>query len=128
MKSKNDDPQAPKISREFEARLIRLDSERKVRAIVMLQINRPDSEPGQQQARKSRQATIKSIRQTADLALHDVDTILERFDGKRLTDNANALASILVEAPPDGIRALADSKHVKAIFEDQAIASLLHHK
>lgn len=128
MKSKNDDPQATKISCEFESRLNRLDSARKIRAIVMLEIQRADSKPGQQQARKGRQATVRSIRQTAGMALQEVDTILERFDGKRLTDNANALASILVEATPAGIRALANSKHVKAIFEDQAIASLRWHK
>jgi hypothetical protein len=119
-----DDLQASKISREFDARLDRLKPEQKIRAIVMLQVPKTESLHGQQQARKSRQATIKSIRQTADTALRDIDTILERFDGKRLTDNVNALASILVETTPAGIRALAASKHVKAIFEDQPISSL----
>jgi hypothetical protein len=122
MAYKVDDFEAPKISREFEARVGRLKPEQKIRAVVMLQTPKVESPSGQQQARKNRQAIIKSIRQTADLALSDIDAILERFGGKRLTDRVNTLATILIETTPAGIRALAASEHVKAIVEDQPIA------
>jgi hypothetical protein len=116
MAGKKDDPQAPKISREFKSRLDRLDPEQRVRAIVMLQVPR--------QSGRGRQAVTESVRRAADMALPEIDSILERYDGKRLSDRVNALATISVETTPAGIHALADSEHVRAILEDQAIASL----
>jgi len=121
MAYKVNDFEAPKISREFEAKLDRLKPEQKVRVVVMLQTPKVGPLTRQQQARKNRQAIIKSIRQTADNALSDIDGILERFGGKRLTDRANSLGTILVETTPAGTRAIAASKHVKAIVEDQPI-------
>jgi hypothetical protein len=54
--------------------------------------------------------------------LPDLDHILERFDGKRLGTSLDALGCIPVETTAEGIYALAASKHVKAILEDQPIS------
>jgi hypothetical protein len=124
MTIKEDNPQEPKISREFESRLDRFDPEQKVRAIVMLQVEGPRPGAGRQQTRKGRHATIESTRRSSETSLPEIDSILERFSGKRLTQNVNALASILVETTPAGIRALAESGRVSAIIEDQPISSM----
>jgi hypothetical protein len=124
MRSIKSNSHSSKISSEFNTRLNKLKSHEKVRAIVLLQTEK--SQPSQSKNRSSlnRQATIDLIRRTAGAALSDIDEILSRFDGKRLAEQVSALGSIPVETTAEGIRALAESEHVKAILEDQAISSL----
>lgn len=118
------DIQNSKISREFQARLDHLKPEQKVRAIVMLRTKKAQPVRSNDRSVSNRQAIIDLVRRTAEAALSDIDSILERFNGKRLEGGVSALATISVEATADGIKALAQSEHVKAILEDQAISSL----
>ena len=117
------DPEAGKISRELTARLRRLAPQQKVRAIILLRFD----EPGvahRRQSQAERQATIDSVRRSAENALPEIDQILGRFEGKRLTEDIDALGGIPIETVSAGITALATSEHVKAILEDQTISSL----
>lgn len=111
-----------KLSREFAARLLRLNPEHKVRAIVMLRTENARTPSTKARTRGTRQETINAIRKSGAHALANIDRILERFDGKRLAAGPDALGSIPVETTADGISALAALEHVKAIFEDQAIS------
>ena len=67
---------------------------------------------------------INAVRQSAETALPDIDEVLRRFDGKRLSNNVSALGSIPVETTPAGIKALATLDQVKTILEDQPVSSL----
>ena len=118
------DIQNSKISREFKTRLDHLKPGQKVRAIVMLRTGKARPMRSKGRSGPDRQAIIDLVRRTAEAALSDVDGILQRFDGKRLAESVSALGSVPVETTADGIKALAQSEHVKAILEDQSIASL----
>ena len=76
---------------------------------------------GRRQAPEERKSAIASIRNAANTALRDIDAILDRHEGKRLSE-PNALGSVPVETTADGIRALADSSLVQTILEDQSVA------
>ena len=110
-----------KISPEFAARLDHLGLHQKVRAMVLLRANGTAKSSAQRPSRAERQATIEAMRTSAEQALGDIDELLERFGGKRLSERPNALGSIPVETTAAGINALAASEWVKAILEDQAI-------
>jgi hypothetical protein len=64
---------------------------------------------------------VEKARQAARAALPDIDRILEVYGGKRLSEDVDALGSLTVETTAEGVRALADSEHVKAVLEDQPI-------
>src|SRR5262245_4365412 len=120
-----------KISAEFAARLARLEPQQKVRAIVLINIDTASGAVGRRQSHAERQAAIQAVRASAEQALGDIDTILERFDGERLASRPDALGSIPVTTTPAGVQALAASERVKAILEDQRIyphPSALTHK
>ncbi len=114
-----------KISSEFAARLARLKPGVKLHAIVMLRTPKPDPaflerRPSQQE----RQEAVERVRGVASEALTDVDNILNRYDGRRLSEAPSALGTIPVETTVAGLTALAGSSHVKAILEDQPISGL----
>jgi len=111
------------ISREFASRLDRVDAKKKIRAIVMLRASN-GAASSTQPIRKQRPGIVSNIRKTAGAALPSIDRILKRHHGRRLSDDVGALGNIVVEAPPDGIRALAASEHVKAVLEDQSVFQL----
>ena len=117
----SDVPQKAKISPEFAARLDQLGPKQKARAIVMLRTKGAGELSGQRQSHVKRQKTIEEIRKSAEPAIADIDDILKHFGGRRLGNSPDALGSIPVESTAAGIAALAASKHVKAILEDQAI-------
>jgi hypothetical protein len=112
----------PKISPEFGARLARLQPQQKVRAIVLLCTDDIRAPVAKRESRIDRKATIERIRQSAETALPVIDQILDRFGGRRLTHQVNALGSIPVETTSAGISALVASEHVKAILEDQPLS------
>lgn len=116
--------QATKISHEFSSRLDRLRPRQKIRVIVMLNAGQR-SAPTRNGAR-ARDAAVAAVRDAADIALPYIDDILERYHGRRLAAQADALGCLPVEVTVDGIAALAASKHVKAIFEDQPISLMKH--
>lgn len=124
MATRKDNPLKAKISPEFNARLLRLRPEQKVRAIVMLRTKGIELPPGRRQSRVYRGAVVEAIRKSVESALIDIDEILKLFDGKRLATNVDALGSIPVETTPAGITALAACDHVKAVLEDQVISPL----
>ncbi len=115
-----------KISREFTARLDRLTPDQKVRAIVMLDIGAAKAAGGRR-ARGERAETVTAIRETTEPALPDLDSVLQRFAGRRLAAHADALGCVPVETTAAGILALALLDHVKAILEDQQISALPSH-
>ena len=110
------------ISREFSARLDRLKPEQKVRAIILLHIKAAGTPPTRRLNLFARQAESEAVRQSAALALGDIDAILQQSDGIRLASSPDAFGSIPVETTSAGIKALANSVHVKAILEDQALS------
>lgn len=114
--------QKAKISPEFVARLGRLGPAHKVRAIVLLRTEGVKTPTGRRQSRVERRVATKSIRESDGQALTDIDSVLERYDGRRLADGPDALGSIAVETTAAGITALAASDHIKAILEDQPIS------
>ena len=118
-------PRHNKISSEFAARLTHLAPNQKVRAIVMLTAQGPPGLRGRRQSDTERQTTIETMRKSAAQALGNIDDILQRYEGKRLTDNPDALGSIPIEIIPAGIDALAASEWVKAIIEDQEIKPIM---
>ena len=61
------------------------------------------------------------MKESARDALSGVDDTLERLGGRRLADSPDAFGAVAVEATAAAIRALARSKKVKAIMEDQSI-------
>ena len=114
---------SPKISREFATRLERCKPQQKVRTIVLIDVKREEVAAEKPRSRLNRQADIATLRLSAAQALGAIDGILQRFDGKRLAE-VNALGSIPVEVTAEGIFALAESQHVKAVLEDQPISLL----
>jgi hypothetical protein len=120
MASQTEKPEPIKISRQFKARLARLGPEQKVRAVVMLATEGADI--AARPSRANRQAIQAAIRQATATALPEIDRLLKQHGGKRLAAYANALGGIPIETTATGIDALAASKQVKVILEDQAIS------
>ena len=112
-----------KVSPDVLARLVRSGPGQRLRAIVLL--NTPDSAQhpaGKRPNRNQRQARIDEIRDSASPALEEIDGILVRFDGRRLSAKPTILGTIAVETTPSGIAALSESAYVKAILQDQPVA------
>ncbi|ETW99226.1 MAG: hypothetical protein ETSY1_15825 [Candidatus Entotheonella factor] len=126
MKRHPDDAQEGKLSPEFAARLARLKPEHKLRAIVMIDACAAPEKPARRPTRAERQATLQAMRDAAAPALGEIDSILKRHDGKRLSEQVSAVGSIAIEATPAGIHDLTTSEYVKSILEDQPMASLSH--
>ena len=106
-----------KLSEPFRARLNRLGSRTKIRAILLLRTGAVP--PG-----VARGEAVATLRQSAQQGLGEIDAILERHGGRRLAEAPDALGSVPVETTAGGITALAGCAHVKAILEDQAIRAL----
>jgi len=113
-----------KISREFATRLDRLARDEKVRAVVLLRTEGAGGQAGKRQSLEEREAAVEAMRTSAERALGDVDKVLAQFDGRRLAKKPDALGSIPVETTAEGIRALASSRRVQAILEDQPLRRL----
>ncbi len=121
--SAKSDPRTEKISPQFAARLERLDPDDKVDAIIVVNsFGGADKANRQKASRPDRRSAVHRSRQAAEQALPDIDTILKRYGGHRLADGRNALGSIPVETTAEGIKALAASKYVKVILENQSIS------
>ena len=111
-----------KISTVFQSRLARLKNAEKTHAIVLLETKAAGD--GRRQSATGRRQTITKVQQAAEKSLSQIDAILTRYDGRRLTDHASVLGTIPVETTRSGIYALANLPNVKAIMEDQSISSL----
>lgn len=110
-----------KISSEFNARLARLGPRDKVHAFVLLRTSGTGGRTGARQNRADRKKAVQAARKSAERALTAIDGILEEHDGRRLARRPNALGSMPVETTAAGIKALASSRWVQAILEDQPI-------
>ncbi len=94
-----------------------------VRAVILL--NTASSSEGdahKRPDRSRRQTVIDEVRRSASQSLTEIDEILARFDGRRLSDTPTALGTIIVETNAEGIAALAKSEHVKAVLQDQPVS------
>jgi sorbitol-specific phosphotransferase system component IIA len=108
-----------KISAGLASRLKDLEPGDKVRVVVLLRTRAAGK--GRRTTPAGRDAAVKAVKESARTALGEVDAILERFEGRRLSSSPNALGAITVKATAPAIRALARSAKVRAIMEDQAI-------
>lgn len=111
-----------KISEVFEARLAGMASGTIVRAIVMIQVPPAAKPSGRRMTTAERMAVIEAVKQSAQTAFPAIDKVLQPRGGKRLSETASAIGSIIVEATPFDIRALAALEQVKAILEDQPVS------
>lgn len=118
MRYQSGKPNRQKISPNFASLLKSFEPERKVRVVIVIKTRPVLQTNPKPQDSVTRKATVSSNRKYTQPVLKDIDIILERFGGERLTKQANALGSILVETTPAGVLALAESKKVKAIRED----------
>jgi hypothetical protein len=112
---------ATAISREFSARLAKLKVKQPVRALVMLAADGGLTVPVR---RAQRAALLEHKREAARALLPEIDRILARHNGRRLSEDVDALGSITVETTAAGIKALAASGQVKTILEDQPVYKL----
>ena len=119
MRYQSGKPNRQKISPNFASRLKSFEPERKVRVVLVIKTRSGLQTNPKRQDSVTRKATVSSNQKFTQPVLKDIDIILERFGGERLTKQANALGSILVETTPAGVLALAESNKVKAIREDQ---------
>lgn len=110
-----------KVSPGLASHLEHLEPGEKVRVIVMLRTEGAGKGRRSRSSSAERQAAVEAMKESARNALGEVDRILERFHGRRLAEDPDALGSVAVEATAAAIRALARSRTVKAIMEDQAI-------
>src|SRR5207253_8484433 len=102
-------PNHGKISPAFSARQAWLKPNQKLHAVVMLRTLESLGRYGKRPTPEQRQAAIDEIRSSAPQALRDIDSILSRFEGRRLSDKPTALGTIAIESTAAGIGALAAS-------------------
>ena len=118
-----DAPDAPRLGPEFASRLERLPPGRPARAVVLLAVPPPagPSPPGRRQDPAARAAALSAVRAAALAHVAQLDALLAAAGGRRLSE-PDALGSVLVEAPPATLLALAASPAVRAVLEDQPLA------
>lgn len=121
-----------RISAAFASRLKGLEPEQTVRALLLLNIPRNGPKTGlrngaasgQRLSPAARKALIEAARRSTDAVLSAVDRVLSKYGGRRLAADVDALGSLPVETTTSGLLALAGSKQVRAILEDQEIKVL----
>jgi broad specificity phosphatase PhoE len=109
-----------KISPELASRLRRLEPGQQMRVVLFLETPPPPAQTTRQTP-DARQEGIEAVKQLAQRALSGIDRILADHGGKRLSKGPNALGSLTVETTAAGVSALAHSKWVKSVVEDQPI-------
>jgi len=71
-----------------------------------------------------RMKRIREIRDAAVDGLHEVDAVLTRFQGRRLSEALSSIGTLPVETTAAGIWALAALVSVKSIMEDQPVSRI----
>ncbi|MCH7736590.1 MAG: hypothetical protein IH872_04220 [Chloroflexi bacterium] len=122
--SQSKEPYEEKISASFSAKLSSLRPEQKLVAILVLHSKSSGGDPGGKRSRARRLRSIDAVRNSAEEAFHDIDQVLVRSGGRRLTSHPDALGTVAVEITPTGLRDLALLDQVTAILEDQPLSSL----
>ena len=108
-----------KISNEFADRLAALPADCPVRAIVLPAPYLVSS--GERVRGEERQAILREARTRSEETFAEIDDVLAKVGGQRLTECGNALGYILIETCRAGIAAIADLHWVGTVMEDQAI-------
>ncbi len=117
----NDRSKRSKISAGLAARLEQMGPKDNLRVIVMLRIPAPGKGGRRRTSSEDRDAAVQAVKESAGTAFSEVDDILERFGGRRLADSPDAFGAVPVKATAPAIYALARSRKVKAILEDQSV-------
>ncbi len=112
--------QSPKLSPQFQARLLALGDEVLVAAIVLLNLG-ASSRNAKRQSAAARAGAIQQTQQRGQQALVDIDAVLTAHGGERLADAPNLLGALPIRAPRATVFALAELPSIKAIIEDQNI-------
>ncbi len=121
MTAEESGPAGAKISGEFAGRLRGLRPGQQVRVVLFLEV--PTLPP--QTARQddaTRRVAVAGVKRTARKALRDIDRILAEHGGVRLAAGPNALGTLPVETTAQGVTALAASRWIRAIVEDQPVS------
>ncbi len=110
-----------KVSPEFASRLNNYNSKKKIRVIVLLNKKEEGEIRNQQNSFSKRQKFIKTTHNSDKQALKEIEHIIKMFGGRKIEKHPNLLGSMSIEIKASGIKALAASNWIKAIFEDQMI-------
>ena len=113
--------QTCKISDEFARRLAKLAPDETVRAVVMPTPYFRNSAATRRLRGEERQAILREARQHTEASFQEIDEVLARTGGQRLSTTGNALGYILIETNAAGIDAVSSLDWVNAVMEDQAI-------
>jgi len=119
--SESSSPVRAKISGEFASRLRQLEPGQQVRVVLFLEVPTFPAQASRQDE-TTRQAAVKTLKRSGQRALNDIDRILEHHGGTRLNPSPNSLGALSVETTAAGISALASSKWIRSILEDQPIS------
>lgn len=111
-----------KISNEFSAKLSQLSENEEICAIVVVKTEISSGPMARRELRSKRREKIMEVKNSAKKALDEIDKILTKLGGKRLSNDVNSLGCITVKTTADGILSLASSTHVKSIMEDQQVS------
>jgi hypothetical protein len=109
----------PKISAGFSSRLKEMSPREKVWAIVVLESDDSGKNQGKRQSPEERRAAVERVRKSTERKLDYIDSVLDRYGGRRLDKGTSAVGSVTIKTTAAGIRALSRSKRVKTIYEDQ---------
>ncbi|MDX1966398.1 MAG: hypothetical protein SFV23_04430 [Planctomycetaceae bacterium] len=109
------------INERFRNTLQNLPVHESARAILLLTPPPIERQRGRPNAQERFEALELSERQVKD-AIHDVDSILERHGGRRVSPMLGGLGGIVVEATAPAIFALAAMSGVSAVLEDQPVS------
>ena len=110
-----------KISPELASRLRRLEPGHQVRVVLFLETPTLPAQ-ADRQTPDARQSSVEAIKRSTQRAVSAIDHILAYHGGERLSKSPTALGSLNVETSAAGVSALARSKWVKSVVEDQPIA------
>jgi hypothetical protein len=65
---------------------------------------------------------LEAIRRHAEVGLPDIDRVLDKFGGRRLSSEVDALGGVAVETTAAGFLGLTSLGRVRAVLEDQEIS------
>lgn len=88
----------------------------------MLKTKTADAPPKGHQTPTQRQAAIDATIKSAQRALPAIDAVLRRHGGRRISNNPDALGTIVVETTPEGMEALKALESVDGVIEDQPVS------
>lgn len=115
---------ANKISTEFARRLEQMHPDEMVRAFVVPHREYEQSRMAVRPDRELRRERVRAMQGEVAERLREVDAILARFGGRRLTTEVNALGIVAVEATARALQMIAEAEWVGALLENQRVGVL----